>query len=130
MKKYTYIILGITFAGGCLAQDSKIDQGSPVYLEIDMARKQDYAKIDEFFNSLKLCQTNLLKIHYAFSQVKFSQNNVSCDVLVEVSGELSETEKPDKYLCKMNALKKINWLQPDVPLTDLQNAKECKHIED
>ncbi len=96
--------------------------------EVDMARKQDYAKIDVFFNSLKTCQTNVLQIHYAFSHIKFSQNSTTCNVLVEVTGELSETEKSKNFICKMNALQKIDWLQSDLPLDELENSEDCEPV--
>lgn len=91
-----------------------------------MARKQDYAKFDLFLNSLETCQENVLQIHYAFSHVIFSQNSATCNVLVEVTGELSEAEKPKKFNCKIKALQKIDWLQFDVPMAELQNSGDCQ----
>ena len=133
MKIIIYTTLFIVSTSSCLAQENKAVSATSTekhvpsrVLEVDMARKQDYANVDVFLNSLETCQANVLQIHYAFSQVKFSQNSTTCDVLVEVTGELSETDKPSKFNCKINALQKIDWLQSDVPMAELQNSKDCQ----
>lgn len=135
MKTFIYTFLCLVCTSSCLAQENIAasttaaeKQVTSKVLVVDMARKQDHAKIAVFLNRLETCQAGVLQIYYAFSHVKLSQNSATCDVLVEVTGELSETDKPDKLNCKINTLQKINWLQSDVPMAELQNSADCQPV--
>ena len=136
MRKLIITILCLVSASNCLAQDNKTSGKEPkdinsttTVVQVDMARKQESAKVAEFFNRLKTCQTNVLQIHYAFAEVKLSQNAKTCLVRVEVMGELTEDEKPLIWQCQMNELQQMNWLQEDVPINELQNAETCQSLQ-
>ena len=136
MQKLLITILCLVSVSNCLAQDSntngknpRVNNATTLVLQVDMARKQDAAKVDMFFNPLETCQAKVLQIHYSFAEVKLSQNAKTCLVRVEVMGELTEDEKPLIWQCNKTGLRQMKWLQDDVPMTELQNAETCQFMQ-
>ena len=113
----------------CTSRDAPQERVAPMESEIDMAHKEEHAEFAVYLNDLAACRGSLLQIHYAMSHARLSQDNTTCDVLVEVTGELSEFDNVKTFNCSTQAVQEINWLQFDAPITQLGSSTGCRRAK-
>ncbi|ESQ14808.1 MAG TPA: hypothetical protein DDY14_07795 [Chromatiaceae bacterium] len=135
MKNLIYILFVALTTSLCPAQEMEIqqpqigtqppDQQRTADIEIDVAREQDHTNMSSFLKQAQSCKARAAQIHYAFSHARLSLQPANCTLFVSISGELGEVNKPTRFVCDVQVLQQIDWLQSDAPIAELKSSEYC-----